>query len=99
MKHVKIFEEFFNKFDMMDFDGVRPFKIDKDNGKLYRTSESHGEYFLTQDEYLDLEGLNDVIPRKIKLLEEQKKTTIDIFRLAIAKIVKDRPMKDTSKKI
>jgi len=83
MKHVKVFEETFIKLDKIhgkikDFEGFRPFKLDKDEGKLYRTTESMGEYFLTYEEYLKLEGLNDSIAEKIKLLNEQKKTTVEI---------------------
>ncbi len=99
MKHVKVFEENFNKFKVIpNYDGTIPFRLDNDNGVLYRTSESLGEYFLTYDEYLKLEGLNDSIAKKIKLLEEQKKTSIDILRLAIAKIIKGRKKREESKK-
>lgn len=98
MKHVKLYEEIFIKLDMLEFEGIRAFKLDKDDGRLYRTVESSGEYFLTHDDYTKLEGLNDSITKKIKLLEEQKKTTIDVFRLAIKKVIKDRKMNATIKK-
>ena len=93
MKNVKIFEEYFLKVKVVEFEGTEPFKVDNDDGKLYRTSESMGEFFLTYDEYLKLEGLNDSISKKCKLLDEQKKTTIKIFRTAIKKVVYDRPKK------
>ena len=98
MKHLKIYEDSFIKLDMIEFEGVRPFKLDKDSGKLWRTTESMGEYFLTHDEYLKLEGLNDSISKKCALLDEQKKTTIVIFRTAIKKVVSDRPLNNTVKK-
>lgn len=98
MKHVKVFEEQFVKLNMMKFEGLRAFKVDKDEGKLYRTHETYGEYFLTYDEYMKLEGLSETISQKIKLLEEQKKTTVDILRVAINKVIHDRPLNDTIKK-
>jgi len=100
MKHLKIFEEHFvkMKYNIREYDGTRPFKLDKDTGELWWTIESSGEYFLTYDEYLKLKDLNDSISKKCKLLDEQKKTTIEIFRAAIGKVVHDRPMNDTIKK-
>lgn len=100
MRYLKIFEELFVKikYKIREYDGTRPFKIDKDSGVLWWTTESMGEYFLTYEEYLKLKDLNDSISKKCKLLDEQKETTIEIFRAAISKVVNDRTMYDTFKK-
>jgi hypothetical protein len=100
MKHIKVYEEIFVKMkDVTEFTGTKPFKIDKDDGKLYKTTESIGEFYLTYDEYLKLEGLNDSIAKKCKLLDNQKQTTVKILQTAIRKIIHDRTLNNNIKKI
>ena len=102
MKNVRIFEEYFIKIDNQgSFSGTLPFRIDSDTGKLHKTIESNANkntFFLTYDEYLKLERLNDAISKKCELLDRQKKTTIAIFQTAIRKIMNDRPFDEKIKK-
>jgi len=103
MKHVKIFEENFIKINNRngEFRGTEPFRIDMDTGKLHRTTESNAgknTFYLTYGEYNRLGDLNNSITEKCRLHDEQKKTTIDMFVLAIRKIIKDRPLTNSVKK-
>jgi len=103
MKNIKIYEEYFQKIKgkVRYFDGEEPFRIDVDTGKLYKTLDSNvneNTFYLTYDEYKKLEQLNDTIVEKIKLLNEQKQTTIEIFKNAAKKVLKDRQFFNTVKK-
>ena len=48
--------------------------------------------------YRKLEDLNGTIVQKLELLNEQKLTTIEMFRLGVRKVLDDREMNDTFKK-
>jgi hypothetical protein len=77
------------------------FRIDQDNGKIYKTTEmnqNNNSFYMTYDEYLEISEFQKPIIEQIKLLKEKQETLLEITNMTIRKIISDRDKREKTKK-
>jgi len=96
-------EEYFTKFKrkISEYQGVKLFRIDQDNGKIYETTEmnqNNNSFYMTYDEYLEISEFQKPIIEQIKVIKEKQETLLKISNMTIRKIISGRDKREKTKK-